>query len=111
MTGMVHTEYLHCWQETIGQDILSLLFTTYAISNVFENICSKPICFCFNILSQYKRALLILLEDTARYAGLLLAAAEGFGGGLFFALRQEKLIAAFRPILGHFWCSVTSVTQ
>ena len=31
-----------------------------------------------------------LLEDTARYAGLLLASAEGFGGGLFLPFGQKK---------------------
>ena len=36
------------------------------------------------------------LEDTARYAGLLLAPAEGFG------LRP-------RPIFGDFWCPVVTV--
>ena len=50
-----------------------------------------------------------LLEDAARYAGLLLAPAEGFGlrPRAFFALRAKKgLIMLFWPILGHFWCPV-----
>ena len=44
------------------------------------------------------------LEDTARYAGLLLAPAEGFGRGIFPPLGKKKLIMLFWPILGHFWC-------
>ena len=46
------------------------------------------------------------LEGTARYAGLLLAPAEGFG------LRPRLFLPfVFLLILGHFWCSVvTSVT-
>ena len=55
------------------------------------------------------RALLFhsLLEDTARYAGLLLAPTEGFGRGRgFFTLRAKKeLLTLFVPILSHLWCS------
>ena len=32
----------------------------------------------------------LVLEDTARYAGLLLAPAEGFGRGLFLPFEQKK---------------------
>ena len=38
------------------------------------------------------------LKDTARYAGLLLAPAEGFG-----------LIMLCWPILGHLWCPVITL--
>ena len=43
------------------------------------------------------------LEDTARYAGLLLAPAEGFGlrPRAFFALRTKK--RAYYAALAHFW--------
>ena len=47
-----------------------------------------------------------ILEDTARYAGLGLAPAEGFVLRLrdFFALWAKKdHIMLFWPILGHFW--------
>ena len=48
-----------------------------------------------------------LLEDTACYAGLLLAPAEGFGREVFFCPEGKKRVnysvsADFRP----FWCSV-----
>ena len=49
--------------------------------------------------------LLLLLEDTPRYAGLLLAPAEGFGlwPRAFFALGQKKadyaVLANFRQFL------------
>ena len=44
-----------------------------------------------------------LLEDTARYAGLLLAPAEGFGREFFLPLGQKKeFIMLFWLILGHF---------
>ena len=52
------------------------------------------------------------LEDTARYAGLLLAPAEGFGlrPRLFFALRaKKKLIMLFWPIFCNFWCPVVTL--
>ena len=52
-----------------------------------------------------------ILEDTARYAGLLPAPAESFGQGFFWPLAKKWLIMLFGPILGHFWCSaVTLVT-
>ena len=56
--------------------------------------------------------MLSTLKDTSRYAGLLLAPAEGFGPQprAFFALRaKKKLIMLFKPILGHFWCPVVTL--
>ena len=54
------------------------------------------------------------LEGTARYAGLLLAPAEGFDlrPRLFLPFGPKKeLFMLFVLILGHFWCSVvTSVS-
>ena len=51
------------------------------------------------------------LEGRARYAGLILAPAEGFGRGFFGPSGKKELFTLFVPILGHFWCSVvTSVT-
>ena len=38
--------------------------------------------------------LLVRLEDTARYTGLLLSPVEGFGLGLYYAV-----LAKFRPFL------------
>ena len=49
---------------------------------------------------------LLTLKDTARYAGLLLAPAEGFGHRpmAFFALRakKESLLCCFGPFLAFF---------
>ena len=43
------------------------------------------------------------LEDTARYAGLLLAPAEGFGRGFFFPFVQKKdVFKLFGPFLAIF---------
>ena len=53
-----------------------------------------------------------LLEDTARYAGLLLALAEGFGlrPRLFLPLGPKKeLFMLFWPIFGDFRCPVVTV--
>ena len=51
-----------------------------------------------------------ILQDTARYAGLLLAAAEVFGRGFFGpAGKKRELITLFWPIFGNFWCPVVSL--
>ena len=42
----------------------------------------------------------IRLEDTARYAGLLLAPAEGFGRGFFCPSGKKR---AYYAVLAHFW--------
>ena len=55
---------------------------------------------------------LVALEDTALYAGLLLAPLEGFGlrPRLFFSLLAKKvLIMLFWPIFGNFWCPVVTL--
>ena len=66
------------------------------------------------ILTAPMLPVLKILEETAYYAGLLLAPAKGFGLRLrlFFAVRAKKgLFMLFSLILGHCWCSVvTSVT-
>ena len=52
---------------------------------------------------------LFILEDTARYAGILLAPAEGFGlrPGAFFALGGQK--RAHYAVLANSWqCFVSS---
>ena len=52
-----------------------------------------------------------ILEGTARYAVLLLAAAEGFGlrMRIFFALQEKpKVFTLFELILRHFSCSVVT---
>ena len=46
-------------------------------------------------------AALLLLEGTARYAGFLLASAEGF-------VLWLRLFTMIVLILGHFWCSVVT---
>ena len=46
------------------------------------------------------------IEGTARYAGLVLAPAEGFGRGFFFALWSKKEL--FLLVLGNFWCLVVT---
>ena len=56
--------------------------------------------------------LLNILEDTARYAGQLLAPAKGFGLQLrlFLTFEQKKeLIMLFWPILGQFWCLILTL--
>ena len=61
-----------------------------------------------------RKSLCLILEDTARYVGLLLAPAEGFSlwQSAFFAFRAKKdSIMLFWSILGHLWCPlVTLVT-
>ena len=63
---------------------------------------------CRNFLEwapKIKFTLLTSLEDTARYAGLLLAPAEAF-----FALwAKKKHIMLFWLILGNFWCPVVTL--
>ena len=50
------------------------------------------------------------LEDTARYAGLLLAPAEGFGRGFFLPFGQKKIfLCCFCPFFGDFWCPVVAM--
>ena len=54
---------------------------------------------------------LLTLEDTARYAGLLLASAEGFGRGFFCPSGKKRAFYAVLANFRLFWCSVvTSVT-
>ena len=44
------------------------------------------------------------LEGAARYAGLLLAPAEGFGRGLLLPFGQKKIfLCLFWPKIGNFW--------
>ena len=42
----------------------------------------------------------LILEDTARYAGLLLAPVEGFGRGFFCPSGKKR---AYYAVLAHFW--------
>ena len=56
--------------------------------------------------------LLSKLEDTARYAGLLLAPAQGFGRGRGFFCpsgKKKSFFMMFWPIFGNFWCPVVTV--
>ena len=48
------------------------------------------------------------LEGTARYVGLLLAPAEGFGLWPRALWAKKELFTLFVPILGLFWCSVVN---
>ena len=51
-----------------------------------------------------------VLEDTARYAVLLLAPVEGFNQGFFCPWGKKKsLIMLFWPIFGNFWCPVVTL--
>ena len=50
-----------------------------------------------------------ILEDTARYAGLLLAPAEGFGRGFFCPSGKKRAFLLFWPIFGNFWCPVVTM--
>ena len=52
------------------------------------------------------------LKDTARYAGLLLARADGFGlwqRAFFGLLAKKDLIMLYWPIFGRFWCLVVTL--
>ena len=54
----------------------------------------------------------VLLEDTAHYASLLLASAEGFGlqpRDLLALWAKKDLIMLVWPILDHFWCPVVTL--
>ena len=57
---------------------------------------------CTRILRNVLCYFTVELEDAARYAGQLLAPAEGFG-------LRPRLIMLFWPILGHFWCPVVTL--
>ena len=63
-------------------------------------------------ITRLKKRFPIKLEDTARYAGLLLAPAEGIGlrPRAFFALWAKKdLFILFWPILGYLWGPVVTL--
>ena len=50
------------------------------------------------------------LEDTARYAGLILDPAEGFGPCFFCPSgKKRELIMLFWPIFGNSWCPVVTL--
>ena len=60
----------------------------------FQNLVLSVIHFPITIM------LLQKLEDTARYAGLLLAPAEGFGRAFFWPSGKKR---AYYAVLAHFW--------
>ena len=66
-----------------------------------DSILSSVLCLVFK-----KFPGLCLLEDTARYAGLLLAPAEGFclRPRLFLPFDKKRAFYAVLPIFGNFWC-------
>ena len=69
---------------------------------------------CLPFISWKNRLIWVLklLEDTARYAGLLLAPAEGFGlwPRLFFVIwARREPVMMFWPILGKFGYSVVTL--
>ena len=57
----------------------------------------------------FKTLILYLLEDTARYGGLLLAPAEGFGRGLFLPFGQKNNLLCFLANFWQFWCPVVTL--
>ena len=59
-------------------------------------------------MSIFKLTALTKLEDTARYAGLLLTPAEGFGRGFFCPLGKKRAFYAW-PIFDNFWCPVVTM--
>ena len=64
----------------------------------------------WNLAKKPKSAHSEKLEDTARYTGLLLAPAEGFGHGLFCPSgKKTHPIILFWSNLGHFWCPVVTL--
>ena len=54
----------------------------------------------FSVSRMRNFSFLIVLEDTARYAGLLLAPPEGFGRGFFCPSGKKR---AYYAVLAHFW--------
>ena len=56
---------------------------------------------------EHKKKLLLVLEDTARYTGLLLAPAEAFF--VLWANNDLINIMLFWPIFGHFWFPVVTL--
>ena len=68
---------------------------------VINNVVVSRVHFkCSMLLFSYHAQNLYKLEDTARYAGFLLAPAEGFGRG-FFCTSGKKI--AYYAVLGNFW--------
>ena len=80
--------------------------------NYFQFLLQDNRVFGIMLLEGCKNLLLKSLEDTARYAGLLLAPAEAFGlrPRAVFALRAKiKLIMLFWPFSVNFWCPVVTL--
>ena len=80
-----HLEGCHSEPNFIGHKPNAQLHRNYSEYNFFEKIAKE----------------LFRQEDTARYVGLFVAPAEGFGRGFFFALRAKK--RANFAVLDHFW--------
>ena len=54
-------------------------------------------------------AILFVIEDMARYAGLLQAPTEGFGRGFFCPWGKKERIMRFWPIFGNVLCLVITL--
>ena len=89
------------WHSCSGQKGSWTLFCWNILSLVWKKLCTKVERISFESLSRiplFRRG----LEGTARYAGLLLAPAEGFGlrPRLFLPFGQKR---AYYAVLAHFW--------
>ena len=78
-----HLEGCHSESNFIGHKPKAQLHRNYSEYNFFEKMAKE----------------LFRLEDTARYAGLLVAPAEGYGRGFFAPLGK---IRAYYAVLAHF---------
>ena len=69
----------------------------------FLTKCKNSKCKTYYVVRRFF-LLCLLLEHTARYVGLLLAPAEGFGRGIFSGKNR-----AFFAVLANFWCPVVTL--
>ena len=60
-------------------------------------------------VKEFFAPLLLTLEGTAWYAGLLIASAKDFGQGFFALWPKKELIMSFVLILGNFLCLVVTL--
>ena len=101
----MHIEPYKSMYDNIVIDILSSLFSPQLLVNI--NISTKK---NFQMQGKFRlhMTLLVLqtLEDTARYAGRLLAPAEGLGRGFFSPSGKKR---AYYAVLAHFWCLVVTL--
>ena len=81
--------------------IFGQIFDCFSYFHIFQyckkNNISKPL------------AIFKILEDTARYAGLLLAPAEAFGQGIFLPFGQKNNLLCYLVNFRQFQCPVVTL--